>query len=412
MNYQKYYDKAQSFLQNQVSGIELITNYIDFANHLLYLDESTVLSVIDKLKTNIVDQATQYSAVYQNYSSQNIYSRSNMLDLDHWFVPHMKNEIQMFSTSGSTSGESFRYGIWKKYVSYLEDECHYGMILDEFGIPKNNTKILVLLKLPYNPSMLDNTSGYIIQTNDSPYTMHTHKSTASTRYFPDFRNYDIADEWSKSVLDISNNHGPFDILISSGPFINRLVQYIRKYNYAPHKIAKLMSHTTQKLLIEDAEFLIGNGFIDYCCDHMRCWDGGAMFFTCKNNTYHLCDHLSWVEQGPDNQMLTTDYFSLPAPFINYWNGDLCEIENSYSRCDCGRLYRPFKMLDNRPFGLKGATKLTEIKKQIRGLDYHHLIDHIQFANLDVYITTNTKLSDQQKEALANILNEYTINYIE
>lgn len=402
---------AQSFLQNNTFGVGLIEEYVGFANYLMFLDEATIKSVISKLKFNIINQAVKYSPVYKDFSAEKIYARSDLLDLDYWFISDMKNEIQMFHTSGSTSGESFNYGIWQKYISFLENECHYGMILDEFDVSKINIKILVVLNLPYNPKRPDSTDC-IVENFNSPYTMHTHKSISSTRYFASFNNYDNEQAWPRSVLEIIDKYGPFDIMISAGPFISRLVHHIQKNNYKPRKIAKLMSHTTQKLLINDAEFLTNNGFIDHYCDHMRCWDGGSMFFTCKHNTYHLCDHLSWVEQGIDNKMLTTDYFSLPAPFINYWNGDLCEIENKYTRCACGRLYRPFKMLDNRPFGLKGSTKLTEIKNQVNRLDYNQLIDHIQFANLNVYITTNTKLSENQKTALANILNEYSIYYIE
>jgi phenylacetate-coenzyme A ligase PaaK-like adenylate-forming protein len=85
---------------------------------------------------------------------------------------------------------------------------------------------------------------------------------------------------------------------------------------------------------------------------MRCWDGGATFFTCKYNTYHLLDNLSWCDEY-ENKLISTDYFSFPSPFVNYWNGDYCEIKSNYKRCECGRLYRPFKFLQSRPFAIKG-----------------------------------------------------------
>jgi hypothetical protein len=408
--YPIYYKTAQSFLESDAPPVDLIQQYISFANYLLFLDEQSVVSVINKLKKNIISHAIAYSKVYENLDPTKVYSRSDLLNHDDWFVSDMRDQIQMFRTSGSTSGQSFSYGIWNKYVSYLEDESHYGMILDEFGLPKNNLKILELLNLPYNPSIPEG-SSFVIESGDSPYTMHTHKSINSTRYFVSFKNYTENSDWAENICNLINTYGPFDLMISSGPFINRLTNFIKNTNQNFVKIAKLLSNTTERLLIEDINFLKDNRLIDNYCDHMRCWDGGAMFFTCKHNTYHLCDNVSWVEQGSENQMLTTDYLSLPAPFVNYWNGDLCEIDNKYDRCACGRLYRPFKMLDSRPFALKGSQKLTEIKRQIHSLDFHESINHIQFANLKAYITIARELTETEKNILGSILDEYSLIYI-
>ena len=140
---------------------------------------------------------------------------------------------------------------------------------------------------------------------------------------------------------------------------------------------------------------------------MRCWDGGATFFTCKFGTYHLLDNITY-HKSIDNKLVTTDYFSLAAPFVNYWNGDICSIENEYLRCECGRLYRPFKMLENRPFALKGSVKLTSIKQQISQLSFKNDLIQVQFENLSVMISSSRSLETSEKDQLQDILREYQI----
>lgn len=408
--YPAYYKAAKYFLDSDAKSSDLIKEYVDFCNYLLFLDENIVIDVIEKLKENILNHAIKHSKIYQNLDITRLYSRSDLLDQDSWFVSDMRDQIQMFNTSGSTSGQSFFYGIWNKYISFLEDESHYGLILDEFNLSKDNLKILVLLNLPYNPPIKENNT-FIVQGGHSSYTLHTHRSNSSQRYFVNFNNYENSWVWAENICNLIRDHGPFDIVISSGPFINRLTSFIKDNNYSLTKIGTLLSNTTEKILIEDIEFLKNNSLIDYCCDHMRCWDGGGMFFTCKYNTYHLCDNVSWVDQGPNNEMVSTDYFSLPAPFINYWNGDLCEIEKSYRRCGCGRLFRPFKMLDSRPFALKGTQKLTEVKKQISNLEFSEHINQIQFSNFKAYVTCTRELTDSEKSIINSILYEYSVIYL-
>ena len=131
----------------------------------------------------------------------------------------------------------------------------------------------------------------------------------------------------------------------------------------------MLSNSNERLLPSDASFLL-EGYVKNICDHMRCWDGGATFITCKNKRYHLLDNLSWCEEV-EGMLVSTDYFSLPSPFVNYWNGDFCSIVDRYNRCSCGRLYRDFKFLENRPFSLKGKS-MSEIKKVITSLKLNNI----------------------------------------
>ena len=93
-------------------------------------------------------------------------------------------------------------------------------------------------------------------------------------------------------------------------------------------------------------------WIDSSSWRRSCFWSFSILFTCKEKTYHLCDNLSWSEEI-DGKLITTDYFSLPSPFIKYWNGDLCKIFDKYRRCECGRLFRNFEFVESRPFSLKG-----------------------------------------------------------
>jgi hypothetical protein len=68
------------------------------------------------------------------------------------------------------------------------------------------------------------------------------------------------------------------------------------------------------------------------------------------------------------------------------------------------------MLENRPFGLKGTTKLTSIKQQVSNLCFKQDIVQVKFDNLKVDIVAKRELLDIEKEQLNNIFNEYKINY--
>jgi hypothetical protein len=66
------------------------------------------------------------------------------------------------------------------------------------------------------------------------------------------------------------------------------------------------------------------------------------------------------------------------------------------------------MLQNRPFALKGTTKLTAIKEQISQLSFKRDLIQVQFENLRVSIVSSRKLENNEKDQLQNILKEYEI----
>lgn len=398
----------KSFIDSPLNGPELIQQYAPLCNSLLFENPNTIRLVVDKLQTNIMDYAGKYSLSYKNLKPDHIYDRTQLSHND-WYVNSLSQENQIFRTSGSSSGQPFSYGVWNKYISFLEDECHYGMILDEFTIDKNKPKILMLKKLAYNPQ---HSEFLHKQKGPSPYTLHTHKSINSIRYFVKFDNYMTeSDAWFDKVFEHTRHLMPFDIVMITGPIMSFLVRYLKK-NSITIKIAKLMSQTGEFMRDTDKQYLIDNNYTEHVCDHMRCWDGGSSFFTCKYNTYHLLDNISWTRQGPDNKLICTDYFNFSAPFIHYWNGDKCEIIDEYQQCKCGRYYRPFTMLENRPFALKGPTQLTSIKEQIGQLSFKSSINQVQFDGLEANVYLNTKIDNEGVNKIKDILKDYKVKFYE
>lgn len=69
-------------------------------------------------------------------------------------------------------------------------------------------------------------------------------------------------------------------------------------------------------------------------DSMRCWDGGATFFTCKHGNRHWCEFLSTVEFDPDDTLVTSDLFNLTQPHLGYRNGDVVK-STPQGTCACG-----------------------------------------------------------------------------
>lgn len=399
----------QNFLDKSFDNHEqLIESYMNICETIMYSDPSLILKVKDKIVKSIVTYAMQNCSVYQKYPADQVFTRIELSNKQEWIscaIGHNSERILHQQTSGSTTGKPFNYYTDHKYFDYIQRVSEFELILKEFDLyNRSSLKILNLFKHHFNPKPKD----FFIKTkNYSKSRFHTYGSDNATTFFV---NWDVyisnPDNWHGQFLNFLSQHY-FDIVLCSGPVINILNRYIKKHNFN-HKFAFLLSHTTEYPKIQDFEDLKQNNNIDYYCDHMRCYDGGANFFTCIYGTYHLNDNLAWVSEGADHKMISTDYFNIVAPFVNYWNGDLCKIENEYKLCECGRWYRPFKMLQNRPFALKGPTKLTEIRQKISTLDFKNNIDQIQFENFTVNIYLNAKLNNRCIDILKNIMTDYQV----
>lgn len=69
-------------------------------------------------------------------------------------------------------------------------------------------------------------------------------------------------------------------------------------------------------------------------DHMRCWDGGATFYTCEYGHTHWLDMVFEMHHDSENRLITTDSLNKAQRFHEYWNGDIVRTERE-EMCPCG-----------------------------------------------------------------------------
>lgn len=380
--------------ENNLPNKQVLYDYAPFCKNLLYEDEEIVRETTNLLKKNIDLWAHQNSCVYADNFDQ-ILTKEKLLEKSNWYIKEFGHESTSMSTSGSTTGLPFSYLRWDPFFEFIEGTNHYDLVLNEFEIDEN-PNILYLFDnsykfedflLPLHKNDIIKNHG--IERNSKVYLANTLK----------YKNNE--EELFKKLLKyLSKNH--IDVILTSGPFINSLCYYIKKFKN-DNKICKLLSNTNELLLQKDADFLIKNQYVENICDHMRCWDGGASFFTCSYKNYHLLDNLIWCEEK-ENKLISTDYFSFPSPFVNYWNGDYCQIKNIYKRCECGRLYREFKFLENRPFSLKGIC-FKEIQDKIKKININY-IKQVKCDTNQIAIVSTKELSNQEKEQISAITNKF------
>jgi hypothetical protein len=70
-------------------------------------------------------------------------------------------------------------------------------------------------------------------------------------------------------------------------------------------------------------------------DWMRCWDGGATFWTCPYGKRHWLDFVA-ATRFEQERLIATDYYNLAQLFVDYHNGDYIN-SSSGSNCRCGAI---------------------------------------------------------------------------
>ncbi len=372
---------------SDVPNKQVIHEYKPFCLGLLYEDEEIVREVTSILRKNIQLWAMQNSPIYKNFSE--IKSKSDLTDKSSWYVNSVLSESQSMATSGSTTGLPFSYLRWDPLLYFIEATNHYDLIMDEFEI-KENPNVLYF----FNTSRYEKDKAITVRSDSDNFMEHHGIKRKATTHYVNFKMFqDQKKEFFNGFFDhVLKNE--IDVIFSPGPSINSMCHYIREQKFKS-KVCHLLSNSNEKIMSEDAAFLF-EGHVDDICDHMRCWDGGASFFTCRHRNYHLMDNLSWCEDV-EEKLVSTDYFNLPSPFVRYWNGDFCRITDTYQRCECGRLYREFEFLENRPFSLKGRSIL----------DVKEALDHLRISNIKqvrcsaefVEIVSYSPLRDVDKQFL-------------
>lgn len=379
----RHTQKIEQFIQKWKSHSEpsakILYDYKPICRDLLLHEEGLVQQTIDILRRNISTWADKHSEIYKTKKHLAFLGKVDLVDKSKWYVDCMRAESMPMKSSGSTTGEGFEYLRWEPFLYFIEGENHYDLVLDEYGI-RDRPHIMYLFKSSFGEG-----SRYVNVTSESKNFMEHHgtRRTASVHYANTKFQKEKEEMFGRYLIRYLGTKN-IDVIFAPGPQIKKLCSYARKENYKG-KLCSLLSNSNEKLLQEDADFLLGNGLVSHICDHMRCWDGGASFFTCRDGNCHIMDNLSWCVEV-DGKLVSTDYFSLTCPFVNYWNGDRCQMGDKYSRCSCGRLYRDFKFLENRPFAIKGHSineykrrlmeaGLTEIKQVNCGFDFIEVISN-------------------------------------
>ena len=302
-----------------------------------------------KLRNNIIDYAQKKSLMYKSSDLSSHLLRSSLpKNPDQWVCKNISSSrILKQNTSGSSSGTPLNYYNDKKYFNIIQDLSEFEIIRSEYKLPHKNIKVLSLLDWPSNPDF----DNFYLDTENfeggNPFNSFGVDSFSTT--FVNFSSFQAdTDLWFKNLFNLLSDRF-FDVTLSSGSVISYLSKYSKKYKFN-HKSSFLLTNSTEPVNLKDLKALRRRGNIEYFCDHMRGWDGGFTFFSCEYGTYHLHEGVSDVVLLDDNRVSTTCFFNLVSPFINYINGDICELSSDYKLCKCGRYYRPFKMLSHRPFG--------------------------------------------------------------
>lgn len=95
----------------------------------------------------------------------------------------------------------------------------------------------------------------------------------------------------------------------------------------------LVMFTGEALPVDLRERLLDKG-LDVR-DFMRCWDGGATFFTCQYGNRHWVDYLA-PTRVEDGRLISDDLFNVVQPHLGYHNGDV--VERVFGKlCPCGEV---------------------------------------------------------------------------
>lgn len=279
-----------------------------------------------------------------------VFSKDILNNKSLWYIDGV--DFMETQTSGS-SGPSFKYRLPLRLYRLLEGRWHYGRVLTEFDIME--PRILHVtnpISLSYQPK------GILSICNRGEGPLWDYGNITShvmaVAYPGDC--YKNRDGYCRAVLELMKETA-CNVLATTGGFIATLAEYVSTHGTHGARI-QLLSSTAQPTISHHVDRLLASGLVTHFCDHMRCWDGGASFLTCKFGSIHLLEDLSYVHVV-DGRLVSIDYFNLTAPFVNYWNGDYCTLEGP-SSCACGRSGRTLRMDRVRDFVLTGksGTKLS------------------------------------------------------
>lgn len=383
--------------KNKKDHVDFLLKYSKIADNLLFHDISFIKELVDYL-INATKLFVNNNPIYLLHDQVD---KSHLMDKCLWY----DQTVNYFTNkTGGSTGKKFEYRIWKDTYKNIEGESHYGAICKEFNI-KSNVKILYIQQDVFRPHS-DKLVEIISSTN--PYVSfglyhqaEIHRIIVNRTYLNNQYKY------YENIINYANRN-QFDIIHTKSNVISSLAWNIKRLNNKS-KLGTLLSNTGSKVDPNDLNYLLAANTIDNWCDHMRCWDGGATFYTCKHQTYHLMDGLSYC-YSKNNRLRSIDFFSLPSPFVNYWNGDYAQISNDYQRCACGRAYRSFNMGRTRS---ETTSIVSDSQIIIDKLKHNGLLDQIK--RIDVIdphlrIITYSLLPNIQKLAIKSMFNSAQVDF--
>ena len=397
---QKIADFLSKWKSLNEPNLSVMLEYRDICTDLMFSSEQIIVRATNIMRQNISSWAAKHCEAYRQ--AKPYYTRSDLERKDSWQVKSLIGQSASMRSSGSTTGVGFKYLRWEPMLMFIEAENHYDMIMDEFHI-RDKPEILNCFSTP-----MSRDGEHITVRSDSGNFMDHHglRRRANVHYLNIAMQKEDEDA-SFAALFEHLRRNRIDVMFTNGPQINKLCAAIKRTGYEG-PVCDLLSNTNEMMLKDDRSFLVQNGHVKRTCDHMRCWDGGASFFTCGFGTYHLMDNMSWCVAVGD-KLVSTDYLNPVCPFVNYWNGDYCKIDEKYRRCGCGRMYRPFEFLENRPFAIKGKSVL-EYKRRMIESGITNL-KQVRCNRNVIEIVSREELTQESKEKIARILDRLKIVFL-
>ena len=89
--------------------------------------------------------------------------------------------------------------------------------------------------------------------------------------------------------------------------------------------------------------------------------------------------------------------------------DYCKINNNYNRCLCGRAFRPFLFLQNRPFSIKGKC-ISEFQEKIKKSGING-IKQMKCGVSKIEVVCKWELNKKEKETIISIMSDFEIGFI-
>lgn len=399
----RFSPKPEETPESPIITREEMLGLLDHVGDLMEKDTETVRMCTEALRHNIEGWARQNCPRYP--LDRPFVTKDDLADKSGWYVDSTAFESAEVGTTGSTTGYSFRYMRWHPAFNKIEWDYHYDLVLDEFGV-RDDAHVLYFFSEHYKTSGSDPVACFGVP---SELNMNNHGSKRRpVVHYANFALYQRDPEGFFRALFEYMGDNRIDVLFTSPPQVSSMCNYIRKFRFKG-RLAGLLSSTGDKISPADAYFLfVQHGYFDDVCDHMRCWDGGATFYTCRHRNYHLMDNLCWVEEI-DGKMVCTDYFNLASPFVRYWNGDYCRIGKEYRRCECGKLYREFEFVESRPFSLKGVC-MRQIKEGMRELNIPGIkevrcsVDHLD-------VVSSRPISREDRLRIASLTDKFAFRFV-